>query len=106
MAADAELVAVWIPYIRAVIVRMIFGPRSGRSLVAAAMPERQRMALTDQGPIGGQEGDHLAIAGCRGRAVVGLPDDEERSRVSRLLPPGPTGLCELEDQAQGFHQGP
>ena len=83
MAADADLVAVGIAEVGAIVIGMIVRPRTRRSLVAAAAGKRAGVAGIDGRPGGREQRDHLAVsrrrrhrrhpAGRSGRAAVPPP---------------------------------
>src|SRR6202012_409908 len=77
MTAHAELVAVRIAKVSAVVVRVILRTQTRRPLARAAVSERRGVRAIDRGAVGGEQGDHLTVAGRRWLAVVRLADHEQ-----------------------------
>ena len=102
MAADAKLVSIRIAKIGAIIVGVIFRPKTGLTLVSSSVPYRQRMTLIDQRTTAREEGDHLAVSRRRRPAVERTGNYEQRPVGCRMLPARPFLAREFRDQTESF----
>ena len=57
-----------------------------------------RVASIHRGAIGRQQSDHVAVPRAHGLAVMGAPDQKQRSRAAGLHPPGPVPIPLAEFQ--------
>ncbi len=106
MATNAQLVAVRVAEVGAVIIRMVVRAQSGRPFAGAAMRQRDRVGLVDGGAGGRQQRRHLAVAGLRRMAVEWLGNNEQGPGCIGADPAGPAlaAVAEFELQAERSHQ--
>jgi len=89
---NAELVALGVSQVGAIVVGMVFGPHSWWPLGSTTVGERDCVGLVDDGSAAGKKSDHLTVSGFVELRVVGFPDEEQRSRVGMRLPTSPWTL--------------
>jgi hypothetical protein len=83
MTSNAELIAIGITKIRAIVMGMVLGPQTWFALTSASAGQSQCMDLVNLLSRTGQEGNHLPIA-CLVRLLVeGTSDDKQRPRIWR-----------------------
>src|SRR5580765_3209264 len=87
VANDADLVAVGIAHIGAVIIGMIVRPQAGLALVLAAVGDRGRVGGVNRRPGVGLEPDGDAVADARCLLV-------ERAHDPELRPPALAGVAQ------------
>jgi hypothetical protein len=92
MAANAQLVAVWVAEISAVVVGVIVRPKPRGPLTSGATHDRSRVATVYGISARSKQRHHLPIARCGGLTIVGTPNQEEGSILTGLYPPGPLVL--------------
>ncbi|MFT5508265.1 MAG: hypothetical protein ACI89J_001339 [Hyphomicrobiaceae bacterium] len=88
VAGDADLVAVGIAEVCAVVVGVIVRPETGCSLARAAVLNRGGMTLVNLVPMGSHKSDHAAITGAGGVIVERTTDHEQCMRLSWRHPSG------------------
>lgn len=89
VAADANLVAVQVPYVSAIEVGMVLRAEPRRALIPAAQGGGAAMERDDLSPATCRQGDHLAVSRSGRLPVVRSADHEERSLGFSRLPGGP-----------------
>lgn len=85
MTGHAELVAVRIPEIGAVIICMAVRPQAGAAFASCTGQDGDGMAAVDLRAAFGEKCRHLPVARIM-TALEGLADQEERARPGRALP--------------------
>src|SRR5471032_1619418 len=79
VAADAQLVAVTIAEVGAIIIGVVMRPQARRAFTDGALRQHRCVAAIHLRAAAGQEGDHLSIAGRCLQTVVGRAQHEQRS---------------------------
>lgn len=105
MTTDAELVAVGITEIGAIVVGMVLRSQPRLAFAVSAIRDRDAVTFVDGGSGGSEQCHHLPIS-CRGAfAVVGTPDKKKRPRGVRWSPAGPgfLRLRKFEREAEFVH---
>jgi hypothetical protein len=77
MASDAELVSVRVSKVGAIVVLVVFRPRTRRSFRGATAGKCDFVRLIDDGSARREEGDHLAVTGVVRLPIV-RPADEKQ----------------------------
>ena len=106
MTRHAKLVSVRILEIRAVVVLVVLRPQTRRTLRGTAVCKRYSIGSVDDGSALRKKSDHLSVSGIVRCAVVGRPDEKERSRTRIRLParPGTLALAEASRDPKRRHQ--
>jgi hypothetical protein len=107
MANDAELVAIRVSEVSAVVVGMILRPKAWLALARAAIRQCNSICTIYDFASAGQERGHLTIAGIMGLLVVRALDNKQWPGIRRRLPtrPGVFGVYKSRINAERFHQG-
>src|SRR5262245_27178480 len=89
MTDDADLVALRVAEVRAIVVRMVLRPHARRTLRNSAIGQCDAVDLINHGASLGKEGNHLTVAYCVGLFVVGHADEEQWPGFRMRLPARP-----------------
>jgi len=96
-ANAAELVAVRVANIGAIIIGMIMRPQTRLALVAAARGQGGRMKTVDREAIIGRKSDHRSITGSGGLAIE-WPADTDKLRPGLIVKAAiARSLCDMRD---------
>ena len=96
MAHDAELVAIGIPEVRAVVVLVILRPHARRSFRDTTASNSHIERFIHNGARRCKESHHLPVTCDMGFAIIRSPDEQQRARAGRGLPACPRALSFAE----------
>jgi len=104
--SNTELVAIRVAEIRAIVVGVIMRSQSRLALALSTVSDGPGVAPVNGIPAGGEQGDHLPIAGSGALAVVRMADQEKRPVEPRPHPAGPWlfRLGKFQGKAEFLHR--
>jgi hypothetical protein len=81
MTSNTELVALRVPEVRAVVVRVVLGAKTWRPLRTSSVSQSHRVCLIDCDSVLREKGDHLSITDLMPLMIVWFADQEERTLI-------------------------
>src|SRR4051812_7999645 len=89
MTGDADLIALCVTEVRAIVVGVVLRPQTRCTLRCAAVGDGDTVSLVNRGASRREECNHLTIADGVGLSAVRCADDEQRPGFRMRLPTGP-----------------
>jgi hypothetical protein len=106
VTSDAQLVALWVPEVRAIVVGMVLRPHTRKTLRCRAVGQCDAIGLINDSARLRQERNHLTIAYGMWLTVIGSADEEQRPGPRARLPscPRASGIAKALRNAKDRHE--